>query len=67
MYVELTEMEDGKPLTLSSVKEDQKQKIKALKSKKKYNELYELASNLPPNKDKYLLKANALMHLKKWK
>ena len=60
-------MEDGKPLTLSTVKEDKREKIKVFKAKKKYKELYELACDLPPNKDKYLLKANALMHLKKWK
>lgn len=37
-----------------------------MKAKKQYVELLEYATNLPPNKDKYMLKANALMHLKKW-
>lgn len=47
--------------------QDKQNKIKVLKSKKQYNELLEYANALPPNRDKYLLKSNALMHLKKWK
>lgn len=47
--------------------EDKQKKIKTMKAKKQYAELLEYANNLPPNRDKYLLKANALMHLKKWK
>ncbi len=38
-----------------------------MKAKKQYAELLEYANSLPPNRDKYLLKANALMHLRKWK
>lgn len=66
MDIELTEMEHGKPLTLSSLAGDKNAKIKELKVKKNYAELYELAVSLPPTKDKFLLKASALMHLKKW-
>lgn len=66
MDIELTEMEHGKPLTLSSIKGEKNAKIKELKEKKNYPALLELAVSLPPTKDKFLLKANALMHLKKW-
>ncbi len=47
--------------------QEKQSKIKIMKAKKQYNELLEYANNLPPNRDKYLLKANALMHLRKWK
>lgn len=47
--------------------QQKQEKIKQLKSKKQYNELLEYANSLPPNRDKYILKANALMYLKKWK
>ena len=67
MDIELTEMEHGKPLTLSSALDEKKSKIKVLKNKKQFNELLDLAAELPSTKDKYMLKANALMHLKQWK
>ena len=60
-------MEHGKAINFSNMGQDKENKIKTLKSKKQYSELLEYANNLPPNKDKYLLKANTLMHLKKWK
>ena len=43
------------------------QKIKSLKAKKQYKELMDLANSMPNNKEKYLIKANACLHLKKWK
>jgi hypothetical protein len=41
--------------------------MKTLKATKNYNEIYELTLTMPNNKEKYLMQANALMHLKKWK
>lgn len=43
------------------------QKIKALKGKKQYKELLEMAMAMPSTKERYLIQANALLHLKKWK
>ena len=42
-------------------------KIKTLKNKKQYKELLELAHTMPSTKERYLIQANALLHLKKWK
>lgn len=38
-----------------------------MKANKNYNEIYELTQTMPNTKEKYLMQANALMHLKKWK
>ena len=43
------------------------QKIKILKTKKQYKELLDLAATMPNTKEKYMLQANACLHLKKWK
>lgn len=67
MEIELEDMEHGKPINLSNMAEEKQAKIRLFKAKKQYAELLEYANNLPPNRDKYLLKANALMHLRKWK
>ena len=41
--------------------------IKALKAKRQYKEILDLAETMHNTKEKYLLKANALLHLKMWK
>jgi|JI6StandDraft_1071083.scaffolds.fasta_scaffold187198_1 hypothetical protein len=66
MDVELDDFEDGRPMTLHTNQETA-QKIRALKGKKQYKELLEMANAMPSTKDRYLLMANALLHLKKWK
>lgn len=66
MEIELEEMEHGKVLNLGNIAEDKQAKIKAMKTKKQYKELLDFANAMPANKDKYLLKSNALMHLKRW-
>lgn len=38
-----------------------------MKANKNYNDIYELTQTMPNTKEKYLMQANALMHLKKWK
>lgn len=43
------------------------QKIKVLKAKKQYRELLDLANSMPNNKEKYMIQANALLHLKRWR
>ncbi len=43
------------------------QKIKVFKAKKQYKELLDLAASMPNTKEKYLLQANACLHLKRWK
>ena len=43
-------MENGKVLNLGQLAEDKKAKIKVMKSKKQYNELYSYANALPPTK-----------------
>ena len=60
-------MQHGKVINLETMGQQKQNKIKLMKSKKQYNQLLEYANSLPPNRDKYLLKATALMHLKKWK
>ena len=67
MEIELEEMEHGKLVSYSSIADDKQSKIKLMKAKKQYAELLDYSNTLPPNKDHYLLKANALTHLKKWK
>lgn len=67
MDIELEEMEHGKVVQYSSIAADKQSKIKVLKGKKQYEELLEYTDTLPSNKDRYLLRANALMHLKRWK
>lgn len=67
MEIELEDMEHGKPINFTTMAAQKQAKIKAMKAKKQYAELLEYANSLPPNRDKYLLKANALMHLRKWK
>ena len=67
MEIELEDMEHRKTINLSNMAEEKQAKIRQFKAKKQYAELLEYANNLPPNRDKYLLKANALMHLRKWK
>lgn len=42
-------------------------KISQLIAKKQYKEILELSETLPNTKDKYLLRANAYLYLKKWK
>lgn len=66
MDIELEEMEHGKVVKYSSIADDKQSKIKVLKAKKQYNELLEYTDSLPSNKDRYLLRAYALMHMKKW-
>lgn len=66
MEIELEEMEHGKKLNLGNIAEDKKTKIRLMKANKQYKELLDYANSLPPNKDMYMLKANALMHLRKW-
>jgi tetratricopeptide (TPR) repeat protein len=43
------------------------EKIKALKGKKNYKELLEMALAMPSTKERYFIQANAYLHLKKWK
>lgn len=66
MEVELCDFEDGRPMVLTTNKETA-DKIKALKSKKQYKELLELATSMPNTREKYLLEANSYLHLKRWK
>ena len=66
MDIELEEMEHGKVVKYTSIADDKQTKIKMMKAKKQYNELLEYTDTLPSNKDRYLLRASALMHLKKW-
>ena len=66
MEVELDDFEDGRPLTLQTNQETA-QKIKAFRSKKQYKELLDLALSMPSTKERYLIQANAYLHLKKWK
>jgi hypothetical protein len=40
--------------------------LKIFKAKKQYKDILEIANSMPNNKEKYLLKCNALLHLKKW-
>lgn len=49
MDVELDDFEDGRPMTLHTNQETA-QKIKALKGKKQYKELLELAYAMPSTK-----------------
>ncbi len=42
-------------------------KIKVFKASKRYDEIYELTVTMPNTKEKFLMQANALMHLKRWK
>ena len=66
MEVELDNFEDGRPVVLETNVETAG-KIKAYKGKKQYKELLELALAMPSTKERYLIQANALLHLKKWK
>jgi hypothetical protein len=66
MEVELDNFEDGRPMIFKTNQETA-QKIKALKGKKQYKELLEFAGTMPNTKEKYLLQANACLHLKRWK
>lgn len=59
-------MEHGKVVKYNSIADDKQSKIKVLKAKKQYNEILEYTDSLPSNKDRYLLRAYALMHMKKW-
>ena len=60
-------MEHGKPINFAGMAQEKQAKIKLMKSKKQYAELLYYANSLPPNRDKYLLKANDIMHLKRRK
>ena len=51
----------------TNIAEDKQSKIKVLKAKKQYEELLDYTNTLPSSKDRYLLKANTLMHLRRWK
>lgn len=66
MDIELEEMEHGKVVKYTTITDDKQSKIKVLKAKRQYNEILEYTDSLPSNKDRYLLRAYALMHLKKW-
>lgn len=66
MEVQLDDFEDGRPMILKTNQETA-QKIKAFKAKKQYKDLLSLADSMPNTKEKYLLQANALLHLKRWK
>jgi len=65
MEVELDDFEDGRPITFKTNQETA-QKIKLFKTKKQYKALLALANSMPTTKEKYLLQANAYLHLKKW-
>ncbi len=66
MEVELDDFEDGRPMILKTNQETAT-KIKVLKNKKQYKELLALADSMPNTKDKYLIQANAFLHLKRWR
>ncbi len=66
MEVELDNFEDGRPMVFKTNQETA-DKIKVFKGKKQYKEMYDMAQAMPNTKEKYLLLANALLHLKKWK
>lgn len=66
MEVELDDFEDGRPMILKTNSETA-QKIKALKAKKQYKELLAFAESMPNTKEKYMIQANALLHLKRWR
>ena len=66
MEVELDDFEDGRPVMLQTSQENA-QKIKSMKGKKQYKDLLELALGMPSTKERYLIQANAYLHLKKWK
>ena len=66
MEVELDDFEDGRPMVLQTNQETAN-KIKAMKGKKQYKELLEMALAMPSTKERYLIQANAYLHLKKWK
>lgn len=66
MYIELEDYENGRPMVVKTTNEIAS-KIKVMKANKNYNEIYELTLTMPNTKEKYLMQANALMHLKKWK
>jgi tetratricopeptide (TPR) repeat protein len=64
--VELDDFEDGHAMTFKTNKETA-QKIKNLKGKKEYKDLLALADSMPNTREKYMLQANALLHLKRWR
>jgi hypothetical protein len=66
MEVELDDFEDGRPVILKNTGETGV-KIKLLKAKANYAQLLELAESMPGTREKYLLKANCYLHLRKWK
>ena len=66
MEVELDDFEDGRPMVLQTNQETAN-KIKTMKGKKQYKELLEMALAMPSTKERYLIQANAYLHLKKWK
>jgi len=66
MEVELDTFTDGRPMVLKTNQETAL-KIKALKSKKQYKEMLDLANSMPNTREKYLIQSNALLSLKRWK
>lgn len=66
MEVELDDFEDGRPMILKTNQETAT-KIKTLRNKKQYKELLSLADSMPNTKEKYMIQANALLHLKRWR